>query len=410
MVTRKIDLEPEEPLPDDPSVGRCPSCDTPGLIGARCEVKACRSGGYHVVPRGAGASDRRVGRVVGPWLLTRLVDKPDRYAALRLATHEPATLRLVEVEDDAAARKLLADIAKGRQTTTLVGQPGVHVPGEVGAAPGLVYLVDDLPAGARTLQRVIDDRKRVGRAFSLVETLAVLEPVLAVLERAHRQRVLHLDLGPDQILVAPAGRSLDVRIMGYGRWASPGEEVRSRATLLDPFMAPEQIHGRAVGHAADLYAVAVIAFELLTLRRPFSQGGRIHEDKARPAREVLAPLGLAELGPALVAFFERALDPDPRRRFADAQTLGRQLERAMSGQRAEDDDDDDATTTMILADRSRGERAPRPSDDEDTTTMILGSVARADAAGDDDDATSTVILGKPGSLDTVFIDMPKRRR
>jgi len=109
-------------------------------------------------------------------------------------------------------------------------------------------------------------------AFTLDDALRVLRPVAAALDYAHRQRVVHRDVKPQNVLVDPA--SGDVQVVDFGLAA----DIRTSMTRVSmvqmdsagtyPYMAPEQWRGQYQDGSTDQYALAVVAYELLTGRMP----------------------------------------------------------------------------------------------------------------------------------------------
>jgi|GEM_PF-1212070 len=136
------------------------------------------------------------------------------------------------------------------------------------------------------------------------EALAIAVQAAAGLERAHAAGVVHRDIKPSNLLLAPDG---SVKILDFGVAKSQG------ASLSDPgvrvgtlaYMAPEQMLGETVSAAADLWALGVTLYEMVTGRRPF-QGAY------EPAvmYEILneEPPAARSLNPELPAGLDRLLD------------------------------------------------------------------------------------------------------
>ena len=107
----------------------------------------------------------------------------------------------------------------------------------------------------------------------------ILEQVCDAMTAAHRLDIVHRDLKPDNILVYrdPARRDF-VKVVDFGiariRMADASEELTASGTTVGTiqYMAPEQLLNRpgAVGAWSDVYALGVIAFEMLTGVRPFA--------------------------------------------------------------------------------------------------------------------------------------------
>jgi hypothetical protein len=116
-------------------------------------------------------------------------------------------------------------------------------------------------------------RPWVGR-LDLAQIGGVLENVLAALSHAHAHGVVHRDLKPENLLVTDEGR-VKVTDFGIAKALTPEATAAFRtatgATLGTPaYMAPEQAMGQDIGPWTDLYAVGVIAYELLSGDVPFT--------------------------------------------------------------------------------------------------------------------------------------------
>lgn len=171
---------------------------------------------------------------------------------------------------------------------------------------GRFYMVFERVAG-RGLDAELAERGRLGTG----EVLDVLRDVCAALEAAHGVKVIHRDLKPANIMRGGDGRC-KVMDFGIAHQSSGSGQTRTDPWGTPPYMAPEQEQGR-VCVETDLYALGCMTFELLTGGRPFAGSA----DKL--ARRFTRPAALVPgLPRALDAFMERALDPDPQRRFQTA--------------------------------------------------------------------------------------------
>lgn len=401
MTTLRIDRPGDSD--DGSSAGQCPRCGTAGPVGSRCEIKSCRAQGYHVVPRAAEAhEDPRVGLLVGPFLVTRALGG-GRFEALRVATEEEVTLRLIEAESDDEVRRHMALVARHRKIAATIGHPGIRAPREVGAGAGHVYVLDEQMPGQRSLQAILDGRRRSRNHFSDGAIVEVLGPVFEILARAHEAGFEHLDLLPGAIQLAPIDVGTRGGLAVRVAWFSGGDEREharvSRANFVTPYHAPEQWTGHGVGHTADLFAMGVIAYELLTLGDPSRLKSSVERERA-----------IGALPPALATFLETALHPDPRYRYENASTMRLALEMALSGQVLPTESE--TPTLMLPKPVLRDAYGPtrttvlEPGDFAD----LVGDEGQDGEPGDAEDSTETVILGRPGALDTVLIELPRTRR
>jgi len=155
---------------------------------------------------------------------------------------------------------------------------------------------------------------------------AILEPVAAALQLAHDRGITHRDLKPANIVVhryESGERVYKVIDFGLAAMKAASDETR----LTDPAMfvgtlayaAPEQVRGDAVTPATDVYALGVIAYEMLTGARPFDAGNRVtlinQMLTVRPVSPAVHRSGLSETIDRAVM---RALDKDPLERWRSA--------------------------------------------------------------------------------------------
>ncbi|MDB4989223.1 MAG: sps1B [Myxococcaceae bacterium] len=179
------------------------------------------------------------------------------------------------------------------------------------------YIVMDFVTG-ETLRDLMD-KQRVAPA----RAVHITRQILAGLAHAHGQGVIHRDIKPGNIMVGEAtGVGDHVRIFDFGLAklhdpAVAGEQSTAATVIGTPaYMAPEQTRAEAIDARADLYAVGVLLFELLTGQKPF-----VGEDAyavIRMQREVL-PVKVRSLAPAISEELEqvvwKALEKDRDKRF-----------------------------------------------------------------------------------------------
>ncbi len=182
-----------------------------------------------------------------------------------------------------------------------------------------------------TMPFVLGDslRTRLARdgALPVTQTMSILRDVALALECAHEHNVVHRDIKPDNILLS--GRSAIVTDFGVAKAftvsTKPGTTLTSFGmTLGTPaYMAPEQ--GAAdptVDHRADLYALGVVAYEMLTGKTPFA-GRPAMAMIAAHVTEEPAPIDAVRTGlpPALSQLVMQLLVKDPDGRPQSASEL-----------------------------------------------------------------------------------------
>lgn len=152
--------------------------------------------------------------------------------------------------------------------------------------------------------------------------------VAGALEHAHERGVLHRDLKPSNVMLAEDGRIL---LVDFGLAAREGADrlTRTGSQLGSlPYMAPEQVDGRAdaIGARTDVYGLAVTLYELLTLRLPYDSAST-HEVLRRVATGDAAPVraGNARVPRDLETVIATAMDVRSERRYASAAAFARDL-------------------------------------------------------------------------------------
>lgn len=205
----------------------------------------------------------------------------------------------------------------------------VHAAGSVETAAGTVaWMAMELIVGGRPLTRWAEERQldRTGRVELLVQACEAVE-------HAHRAGVVHRDLKPGNLLVGDDGR---LRVIDFGIARISGAERAANANFTAPgdllgtlaYMSPEQARGDAgaVDERSDVHALGVIAYELLTGRRPFAVDGKLLPDALRTLIED-SPAPAPELDADLRAICWQAMARKPRDRYASAAALGEDLRR-----------------------------------------------------------------------------------
>jgi eukaryotic-like serine/threonine-protein kinase len=240
----------------------------------------------------------------------------DRVVALKMilaAGHAgPEERRRFRTEAEAVAR---------------LDHPNVVRVHDVGEHEGVAYLSLEFCPGGSLECKLAGTPQTPPDAARLVETLA------RAVDHAHRQGVVHRDLKPANVLLTADGTP---KITDFGLAKKVDDTAGQTATgavMGTPsYMAPEQAGGKAVGPAADVWALGAILYECLTGRPPFRA--------ATPLDTVLQvigedPVSPRQLQPKLSRDLEtvclKCLHKDPKKRYPSAAALADDLRRFRDG-------------------------------------------------------------------------------
>jgi serine/threonine-protein kinase len=156
----------------------------------------------------------------------------------------------------------------------------------------------------------------------------------AGLAAAHAERVLHLDIKPENIILDSAG---DARIMDFGisqplTRATPGTTQPHAVAGTPHYLAPEQLRGQPADTRADIYASGMVLYEIFTGQLPFSGGTPMEIINQHLSRPPAPPsTHWSQIPPRLEEIILRCLAKKPDDRFASAEELGRALETVRLG-------------------------------------------------------------------------------
>jgi eukaryotic-like serine/threonine-protein kinase len=229
-------------------------------------------------------------------------------------------------EDERARRRFERE---ARAAAGLSSHQNVVTIYDVGEHDGRAFIVMELMRGG-----TVGDRLTGGRMISDETALRWLREAASALDAAHEAGVVHRDIKPANLLLDDHDR-LAIADFGIARLAMEDQLTATGQVLgTASYISPEQAVGDAATPASDRYALAVVAYELLTGTKPFqaehfAAQARAHvEDEPPPAteRDQSLPRGVD-------AVLERGLAKEPSERWESATAMVEALDGAMGPSR-----------------------------------------------------------------------------
>jgi serine/threonine-protein kinase len=212
------------------------------------------------------------GTQIGEYVVERRVARGGMgaiYAARHPVLGRPAAIKIIHAELT-GDRALLERFVREAQAVNLIRHPNIVDVFSIGALPdGRTYFVMDWLDGASLAQRL----QRDGR-IPLGEAAWILDETAEALATAHQAGVVHRDLKPANIFLARRGGQTEVKVLDFGiaKLSGIAREQTSTGVLMGTpaYLAPEQARTSQVDHRADIYALGVVAYEMLAGTRPFA--------------------------------------------------------------------------------------------------------------------------------------------
>ncbi len=187
------------------------------------------------------------------------------------------------------------------------------------------YIVMEFVEG-QDLKTVIRDRTISGQPLGINEAVNIARQISEGVGYAHRHGLVHCDLKPQNVILAPEGRA---KVADFGIARAYTAMVAERTDVVwgtPQYYSPEQATGVAPTPASDVYSIGVIMFEMLCGHLPFESRdsrelARLHMTVEPPALHALNP----NVPLQLESIVRRTLAKDPAARYRDADQLARVL-------------------------------------------------------------------------------------
>ena len=237
--------DPNEPFSTDPSAQAVPSLKSTDL------------------PPGTKVGEFRVEQKVGEGGMGGV------YAANHPLIGKKAAVKVISLalcQNPLAVERFVQEARAANQ----IGHPNIVDVFSFGELPdGRSYLVMEWLPGQTLAQRLAE-------GVPLPEAIEILDQMTDALEAAHEKGIIHRDLKPANVILMPVRGQTVVKLLDFGlaklaeQDDSRLQRTRTGVMMGTPeYVSPEQARGKNVDHRTDLYALGVIAYELILGRLPF---------------------------------------------------------------------------------------------------------------------------------------------
>jgi serine/threonine protein kinase len=273
-------------------------------------------------------ADALIGKVLGTCTLLRLIGQGGMgavYLAQQARPQRQVAVKVLVPSSDLSAARHADFLERFRRETNVAASllhPNIMPVHEYGEQDGLAYLVMPYVSGG-TLRDELEQQS----VLPLTKILSYLEQIAAALDFAHGRGVIHRDVKPANLLKTIDGRLL-LSDFGLVKVIAAGRSAQSYAPEIDfplgtpDYMAPEQGLGKDLDVRADLYALGVVLYHMVTGRVPFKGDmpmqvvmQHIHVAPPRPC------LVRVDLPAAAEQVILKALAKEPAERYASAMEM-----------------------------------------------------------------------------------------
>jgi formylglycine-generating enzyme required for sulfatase activity/serine/threonine protein kinase len=280
----------------------------------------------------------RPGQHIGPFVLQSFIAKGGmgqvwvahdqnlrRQVALKLVLPGSVDLRSVEL------------FAREARAGGRLAHPNIVTTLAHGSDDGLAWIAQELIEGSWTLKDFLDELRAADAVPKdyypkVADLVAQLADALAA---AHEAGVIHRDVKPQNVLIAPDDRP---KLTDFGLARVVDDAVISRSGEFAgtyAYMSPEQVTAKRMGldHRSDVFSLGIVLYELLTLRRPF-EGDTTHQIAAKII--TFDPPDASKIRSQcprdLAVICAKALEKDPDRRFQTMREFAADLRRHLANE------------------------------------------------------------------------------
>jgi len=228
--------------------------------------------------------------------------------------------------EDSELRDLKARFFREAEAAGRLSHPAIVTVYDVGEEADLAFIAMDYAKG-----RPLSEFGKLGRLLPLATVLDIVARVADALDYAHRQKIIHRDIKPGNIIFNPDNGEIKITDFGIAK-ISDDSRTRTGNVMGSPlYMSPEQLKGQKVTGATDTYSLGITLYKLVCGETPY-QGDTL----ANLTYQILnkRPRSVREFNPELpdgvVRLINKAIQREPDKRFLSAATMAEALRRQAS--------------------------------------------------------------------------------
>ncbi len=254
------------------------------------------------------------------------------YRARQTSIKRDVAVKVIKADltDTPESAMFLTRFEREAQAVASLSHPHILKIFDYGQESGRVYLVMELLTGG-SLANLIRQRP-----LTVLEVLRVLQQIGSALDYAHSRTIIHRDMKPQNVLLDEQGNAF-LTDFGIAKLLSEANLTQSGIAMGTPaYMAPEQWQGQTIDGRADIYALGIMCYEMLTGTPPYVADTPFalmhkHFYESPPTLNLSRP----DLPTAFSDVIAKAVAKSPDDRFTTAAQMTAAFESAMSGRSPE---------------------------------------------------------------------------
>ncbi|OQW31756.1 MAG: hypothetical protein A4E19_00065 [Nitrospira sp. SG-bin1] len=236
------------------------------------------------------------------------------------------TMRLDEIDDREKLQEVKARFFREAESTGRLSHPNIVTIFDAGEEDDLGYIAMEMLQGTTLTQW-----SRKPNLLPIEKVISILATVADAMDYAHQQGVVHRDIKPANIMLT-ADDVVKIMDFGIAKMATSSKTQTNIVLGTPTYMSPEQIAGKKVDGRSDIFSLAVVMFELLTGRPPFTAdnvSALLFAIAHTPHLSVRAIR--PDIPPVIKDLLDRALQKDPALRYRRAGEFAAELRSCLEG-------------------------------------------------------------------------------